>query len=487
MRLLLVLVSVALLAAPARAATLTVGAGKTYAKPCQAVAAAQAGDVIEIDPGVYQNDFCNLGTNNLTIRGVGATRAHLQATVLIPNGKGIFVVPSGVGPVTVENIEFSGAKVSDNNGAGIRMQGTSLTVRNCYFHDNQNGILSGGTPDYEVTIEGSEFASNGNAGSGYEHNIYIGGGCKSFTFERSYTHHAKSGHNLKSRCNVNHIRYSRLMDEASGTSSYVIDLPQGGRSYIIGNLIQQGPQAENSSTIISYKCESATNPELDLYVVNNTIVNDNAKTTTKFVRVCQGNTVKVINNLFVGPGAPVEFSGSYTDSGNLQPSSPGLVNQAAYDYRLTASSPAIDQGVNPGSGGGVSLTPTHQYVHPLAVQPRPQAGALDVGAYELASATPPDGGPGDGPPGDLSPTDGPPPSDSDGAPADVDAASTGDGTGPVADGQQAGDGRGRGEEGCGCNLAARPLPRSPLLLLLGLVVVVTAARHRPAGRPSRRR
>jgi hypothetical protein len=463
------------LAVPARAATLKVGPGKTYAKPCQAVAAAQAGDLIEIDPGVYQNDFCLINTSNLTIRGVGATRPHLQATVLIPNGKGIFVVPSGVGPVTVENIEFSGAKVSDNNGAGIRMQGASLTVRNCYFHDNQNGILSGGTADYEVTIEGSEFAGNGNAGSGYEHNIYIGGGCKSFTFDHSYTHHAKSGHNLKSRCDVNHIRYSRLMDEATGSSSYVIDLPQGGRSYLIGNLIQQGPQAENTSTIISYKCESATNPELELYVVNNTIVNDNAKTTTKFVRVCQGNTVAVINNLFVGPGAPVEFSGSYTDSGNLQPSSPGLMDQAAYDYRLTASSPAVDQGVDPGSGGGVSLTPTQQYVHPLGVQPRPKAGALDVGAYELAPPTP-DGGPSDGPLGDLGPTDGPPPSD--GARPDVDAASAGDGAVSTTDGQAAGDGRARADEGCGCDLARRPRPLLPLgLLLLGLLVPWRRARE----------
>ena len=38
------------LAAPgARAATRTVGPGKTYARPCAAIAAAQDGDVIEID------------------------------------------------------------------------------------------------------------------------------------------------------------------------------------------------------------------------------------------------------------------------------------------------------------------------------------------------------------------------------------------------------------------------------------------------------
>ena len=33
----------------------------------------------------------------------------------------------------VENIEFSNCRVPDNNGAGIRMEGTNLTVSHCYF------------------------------------------------------------------------------------------------------------------------------------------------------------------------------------------------------------------------------------------------------------------------------------------------------------------------------------------------------------------
>ncbi len=46
----------------------------------------------------------------------------------------------------IKNIEFENAMVTNDdgaNGAGIRMQGTNLTLLNCYFHDNQEGLLDG--------------------------------------------------------------------------------------------------------------------------------------------------------------------------------------------------------------------------------------------------------------------------------------------------------------------------------------------------------
>jgi len=184
----------------AAAATLTVGPGKTYTTVKDAVAAAKSGDTIEVDAGEYVDDISSIKVNDLTIRGVGG-RPHLKATTPPPNKKGILVVELGVGPVTVENLEFSGARISEgdgNNAAGIRAQGTDLRVKGCYFHDNQNGILAG---DGLMTVEGSEFAHNGEAG--YEHNIYVGTAPK-FVFRGNYTHHAKSGHAVKSRALESH-------------------------------------------------------------------------------------------------------------------------------------------------------------------------------------------------------------------------------------------------------------------------------------------
>ena len=57
----------------------------------------------------------------------------------------------------VERIEFSGAKVGGRNGAGIRLEGADLTIRDSYFHHNQMGLLTGRNPDsrlqdYVITL-----------------------------------------------------------------------------------------------------------------------------------------------------------------------------------------------------------------------------------------------------------------------------------------------------------------------------------------------
>jgi len=69
-------------------------------------------------------------------------------------------------------------------------------------------------------------------------------------------------------------------------------------------------------------------------------------------------------------------------SHNLQSNDPGFVSRAAFDFRLTSGSPAIDAGIDPGAGSGSRLTPVAQYVHPLAEQPRPRRGPIDLGAFE---------------------------------------------------------------------------------------------------------
>ncbi|MBV1798701.1 hypothetical protein [Siccirubricoccus sp. G192] len=50
---------------------------------------------------------------------------RLVATVPPPNGKGILVTNTDV---TLDNLEFSGARVADMNGAGVRYQGGNLTI-----------------------------------------------------------------------------------------------------------------------------------------------------------------------------------------------------------------------------------------------------------------------------------------------------------------------------------------------------------------------
>jgi len=225
------------LEAPMQAATLLVGPTRTYTTPCAAIAVASAGDIIEIDPALYEGDVCAWTTDNLTLVGVLApdgSRPHLDADNKNAQGKGIWV-PYGANTI-VKNIEFSGARVPSHNGAGIRQSGVNLTVLNCYFHDNQEGILESNIPGSNIVIKFTEFARNGYK-DGQSHNLYIGH-VASLDFEFNYSHDAIVGHLLKSRAAVNYVLYNRLTGE-NGTDSYEVDLPNGGTSYVIGNLIQQ--------------------------------------------------------------------------------------------------------------------------------------------------------------------------------------------------------------------------------------------------------
>jgi hypothetical protein len=205
---------------------------------------------------------------------------------------------------------------------------------------------------------------------------------RSFTLRYSYSHHAKIGHNVKTRARENYILYNRLMDEANGTSSYVVDIPDAGTSYLIGNLIQQSPYTDNS-TIVAYAAESTRNGNTDFYVINNTIVNDRSAGT--FISVSGSTPAVVINNIFMGSGTVVRGPNNQTT--NLVSNNPGLVDASNFDYRLVEGSAAINAGSDPGSANGFSLLPTHQYVHKADTEIRASVGEIDIGAYEFGSVS----------------------------------------------------------------------------------------------------
>jgi len=156
------------------AAIFQVGAARAYESPNALYLAdvVQHGDTIDIDPETYVGEaaLAVWRKDDLLIRGREG-RPHLAVDGQYILGKGIWVIAGNRN--IVENIEFSGAKVPDLNGAGIRLDGSGLTVRHCYFHDNENGILTNNTEEGDVIIEYSEFEGNG-AGDGQSHNLYVG-------------------------------------------------------------------------------------------------------------------------------------------------------------------------------------------------------------------------------------------------------------------------------------------------------------------------
>jgi hypothetical protein len=358
----------------ADAATLQVGVGKKYLSPSIAAKYTRDGDIVEIDAGVYPKDVALWKHNNLTLRGVGGM-AHMQADGASVAGKGIWLIKGN--NITIENIEFSGAKVRDRNGSGVRAEGTGLTIRNCYFHDNQNGILTGSNKNSDIVVENSEFANNG-AGDGKTHNMYIGA-VRSFTLKYSYSHHSRIGHTVKTRAQTNYILYNRITDEYDGNSSYNVDISNGGIAYVIGNLVQQGQISENSG-IISYGAEGLKYDANEFYLVNNTVVNDRPQGGA-FVFVKPGtNPARIVNNLFIGRGV-INAAGA-EQSNNVRGDKSELISPLAYDYHLRLKAEAVNAGIDPGTANGFSLQPTEQYVHKAGSEPRPVAGKIDVGAYE---------------------------------------------------------------------------------------------------------
>ena len=379
------LVPMLLLAAalPASAATLSVGPGKTYATPCKAFAAARSGDVVEITGNTtYSGDVCGISASNLTIRGVNG-RPKINANGKNAMGKGIWVVSGS--NVTVDNVEMYGAKVADKNGAALRLEGTGFTLRNSFLHDNENGILTGANTASNILIEYTEFGHNGY-GDGYSHNLYIGN-VGSLTFRYNYSHDANVGHNLKSRARINTIVYNRFSSGMAGSTaigkpSYEIDLPNAGTSYVIGNVIQQ-PASHNNPTMLAYGEEGASNPGKDLYVVNNTFLNDDSARGT-FVQIGSGVTTAALlqNNIFGGIGT-LTTQVSAIQKTNYRSAAPGFVNRAAYDLRPLANALVTNAGSTPGvSTSGISLKPVAQYKHVASGTARPALGTIDIGAYE---------------------------------------------------------------------------------------------------------
>ena len=362
------------IAPPQGPQTYRIGPDQTYKRPSQVVEIAHDGDTIEIEAGTYVDDFAEWEQNNLTLKAIGG-RAHLKATETIPNEKAIWIIKGD--NVTVENIEFSGARVNDGNGAGIRAEGGKLTIRNSSFHNNEFGILSDDRGRGDIDIENSEFYHQHRQDT-YAHNIYIGHAVK-FRLVGSYVYGADLGHQVKSRALENYIAYNRIMDGKGGNGSYAIDLSNCGTAYIIGNVIQQSPDSDNY-TAIAYGAEGCPQGRpRNAYVVNNTFVNDAPLGT--FITNHVDQPVLARNNLIVGIAKLA--SGAVKDDNNLLELRESFVDRANYDFHLNRNSSAINKGIPPGKADtGVSLVPELEYKAPVGTEKRPKVGKIDLGAFE---------------------------------------------------------------------------------------------------------
>jgi hypothetical protein len=214
--------------------------------------------------------------------------------------------------LTVNGLTFTGAQIDNSlggNGAGIRDQttdpGAMLVVLNSTFTGNQEGILTGDNAGETVTVANSSFVNNGNPNSDYfQHALYVNGG--SLTVSGSLFCGQLIGHDIKSRAQVTIVTSNQLYDGAAnpalgcnaGSSSFAVDLPNGGAAIISGNQIVQGAASPNYK-MIDYGEEGLAYGNNSLVVLGNSFTSSGTPSATAvYDPYCV--TAQLGNNTFSG-------------------------------------------------------------------------------------------------------------------------------------------------------------------------------------------
>ena len=278
---------------PAWGRTLDVGPGARFAQPSAAVAAAAPGDTIRIAPGRY-SDCAVLRQDGMTIEGTGPGVVLAGKTCA---GKGILVIDAA--NITVRGITLQGAHVPDRNGAGIRAEGGSVTVEAVRFLDNENGILTGDNPAATIRISDSDFIGNGSCEAGCAHGIYAGA-VGLLRVERSRFLGTRSGHHIKSRAFRTEVTGCDIADGPDGTSSYLIEIPNGGALLVDANRLEKGPHSGNAANAIMIGAEGVKRPAGTVLIRGNRFVNDEGRPTV-FVHNLSETPAVLEGNVLVGP------------------------------------------------------------------------------------------------------------------------------------------------------------------------------------------
>jgi hypothetical protein len=367
-------------AAAATAATWRVGPDGDLPRLADALRRAGDGDVILVAPGDYHGDVGVIRQLQLTIRGVGA-RPVFHADGRDAEGKAQLVVKAG--EITIENLAFTGTRVRDLNGAGIRFERGHLTVRRCAFFDNQNGILTSNFGDARLTIEDSEFGDAPGTPGHLDHLLYVGRIAEA-TITGSRFSRGHTGHLIKSRARRTTIEANLIVDGPLGQASYEIDLPNGGEARIVGNLIEQSARAQNL-TLVSYGAEGTAWPRSTLVMAHNTLVND-AAAEAAFVRVWAERlpptaTVDLINNLGVGAGR-WESTLPGQVQGNIVVPKTALVDPDGLDFALVPDSPWRARAAAPRLADGTDVAPRAVFTLPAGTRPLAPPAAWSPGAIQ---------------------------------------------------------------------------------------------------------
>lgn len=216
-------------------------------------------------------------------------------------GKGTLVLRGR--SARVEGLVFTGIKVPDFNGAGIRLEHGNLAVSQAWFRDSQQGILAGEDTAATITVDKSTFTRLGTCEGpgGCAHSIYIGN-YGALTVTRSRFEAGRGGHYVKSRAARIGLFGNSFDDSAGRATNYMIDLPGGASGQIGDNWFVQGANKENYSAFIAVAAEGAQHSSAGLVVqANDARFAPGVSRESTFVAVWGSDTVQIgANKLAAG-------------------------------------------------------------------------------------------------------------------------------------------------------------------------------------------
>jgi nitrous oxidase accessory protein NosD len=282
--------------------TLLVGPNHPLKMPSEAAAIAADGDQIEIEPkdGGYF-DCAVWKANRLMIEGKGDNVVITDKTC---QGKALFITTGS--DITIRNLVLTRARVPDKNGAGIRAEGVNLRIERARFINDENGILASEAPGSTIDIRDSEFIGNGKCDPGCAHGVYVGT-IALLHIEHCVFKDTKVGHHIKSRAARTELIGNEIMDGDTGTSSYLVDIPNGGSLIMRDNVLEKGPKSENHNAAVMIGAEGVTQPTKELVISGNKFTND-MKFETTFVKNLTATEAQLTGNMLEG-NASVPLSG----------------------------------------------------------------------------------------------------------------------------------------------------------------------------------
>ena len=203
-------------------ARLIVGPGGSFRTIVEAVTRASAHDEILLTPAEYFDEVVTIN-KPLSISGLGGV-ARLNARHVLTDTGGVITTRADT---RLSKIEIQGAHGLSGNASGIWHESGSLSVTQCIFRWNQNGILAARNPNSRVMVLQSTFAENGG-GCGHTHGIYAADVIEELAVRECSFHDTRVGHHIKTKARQTIVVRSYLGMAPTGTTSDSVCCAYGG-------------------------------------------------------------------------------------------------------------------------------------------------------------------------------------------------------------------------------------------------------------------